>query len=150
MSVCPSVRLYVCLSVCLSMLPSHLFHNVPPILSSWNFQGQLPLTKVITMQKVEVRGHKSNFSPICVFPDHNPGMILPVWIHRWLWNDTHTLCEQVSYCFSRSFIKLQGRTGWKFDNLLWFEHLQMITVHERLWKDTQSSERHKCDALSFI
>ena len=114
-----------------------------------DFQGLLPLTKVMTMQKVKVRGQRSNFSPICVFPDHNPGMILPIWIHGWLWNDTHTLFEEVPYCFSRSFIKLQGHTGWKVNNLLKFEHFQMITVHERLWNDTQSSKRHKCYALLF-
>ena len=54
-SVCPSVRLSVCLSVCLS----HLFDYVPIIVSSWNFQGLLPMTKVRSMQKVKVRGQRS-------------------------------------------------------------------------------------------
>ena len=54
-SVRPSVRLSVCLSVC----PSHLFDYVPIILSSWNFQELLPVTKVTSMQKVKVRGQRS-------------------------------------------------------------------------------------------
>ena len=37
-------------SVCLL----HPFHYVPIIVSSWNFQELLPLTKVMSMQKVEV------------------------------------------------------------------------------------------------
>ena len=51
----PSVRLSVRLSVCLS----HLFDYVPIILSSWNFQESLPMTKVRSMQKVKVRGQRS-------------------------------------------------------------------------------------------
>ena len=51
LSVCPSVRLSVCLS--------HLFDYVPIILSSWNFQELLPVTKVTSMQKVKVRGQRS-------------------------------------------------------------------------------------------
>ena len=54
-SVCLSVRLSVCLSVCLS----HLFHHVPIIVSSWNFQELLPWSKVMSMQKVKVRGQRS-------------------------------------------------------------------------------------------
>ena len=51
----PSVRLSVCLSVRLS----HLFDYVPIIVSSWNFQELLPVTKVTSMQKVKVRGQRS-------------------------------------------------------------------------------------------
>ena len=47
-----SVRPSVCLSVCLW----HLFHYVPVIVSSWNFQKFLPLTEVMSMQKVKVKG----------------------------------------------------------------------------------------------
>ena len=50
---------YVRLSVCPSVRPSHLFHHVPIIVSSWNFQELLPMTKVTSMQKVKVRGKRS-------------------------------------------------------------------------------------------
>ena len=50
-SVSPSVRLSVSLS--------HLFDYVPIIVSSWNFQELLPMTKVRSMQKVKVRGQRS-------------------------------------------------------------------------------------------
>ena len=51
----PSVRPSVCLSVRLS----HLFHHVPIIVSSWNFQDLLPWSEVMSMQKVKVRGQRS-------------------------------------------------------------------------------------------
>ena len=51
LSVCPSV----CPSVCLS----HLFDYVPIIVSSWNFQELLPMTKVTSIQKVKVRDQRS-------------------------------------------------------------------------------------------
>ena len=46
-------------SVCLSVCLWRLFHYVPIIVSSWNFQGLLPMTKVMSMQKVKVRGQRS-------------------------------------------------------------------------------------------
>ena len=54
-----SVRLSVCLSVRLSVRLSHLFDYVPVIVSSWNFQEILPMTKVRSMQKIKVRGQRS-------------------------------------------------------------------------------------------
>ena len=46
-------------SVFPSLSLSDLYHNVRLILSSWNFQEFLLLTKVVSMQKVKVQGHKS-------------------------------------------------------------------------------------------
>ena len=46
----------VCLSVRLSVRPSHLFDYVPIIVSSWNFQELLPMTEVTSLQKVKVKG----------------------------------------------------------------------------------------------
>ena len=53
LSVCPSVRPSVRMSVC------HAFDYVPIIISSWNFQELLPITKVRSMQKFKVRGQRS-------------------------------------------------------------------------------------------
>ena len=53
-----SVRLSVRPSVCPSVRLSHLFDYVPIIVSSWNFQELLPMTKVRSMQKVEARGQR--------------------------------------------------------------------------------------------
>ena len=47
----------VCLSVHRSVCLSHLFDYVPIIISSWNFQELLPMTKVRSMQNV--RGQRS-------------------------------------------------------------------------------------------
>ena len=49
----------VCLSVCPSVCPSHLFDYVPIIGSSWKFQELLPMTNVMSMQQVKVRGQRS-------------------------------------------------------------------------------------------
>ena len=43
----------------LSVRLSHLFHHVPIIVSSWNFQELLTWSKVMSMQKVKVRGQRS-------------------------------------------------------------------------------------------
>ena len=48
-----------CLSVRLSVCLSHLFDYVPIIVSSQNFQELLPMTEVISMQKVKVKGQRS-------------------------------------------------------------------------------------------
>ena len=56
----PSVRLSVRPSVCPSVCLSHLFDYVPIILSSWNFQESLPVTKATSIQKVKVRGQRSS------------------------------------------------------------------------------------------
>ena len=64
-SVCPSVRntfscnqaaLQMVFSICLSVRLSHLFDYVPIIVSSWNFQELLPMTRVRSMQNVKVKG----------------------------------------------------------------------------------------------
>ena len=79
----------VCLSVCLSVRPSHLFDYVPIIVSSWNFQELLPMTKVTSMQRsrsgskvkvTEVNSQLSRFRTIT-----------PVWIQISWWNDAQSL-----------------------------------------------------------
>ena len=84
-SVRPSVRLSVCLSVCLS----HLFDYVPIIVSSWNFQELLPVTKVTSMQKVKVRGQRSRSQVTTQLNRFRT--VTPVWIHIWWWNDAYSL-----------------------------------------------------------
>ena len=56
---CEQAALWMVLSVCLSVCPSHLFHNVPVIVSSGIFQKLLPLTEMMSMQKVKARGQMS-------------------------------------------------------------------------------------------
>ena len=60
---CDQAALWMVQSVCpyvhLSVRPSHLFDYVRIIVSSWNFQELLPMTKVMSMQNVKVRGQRS-------------------------------------------------------------------------------------------
>ena len=55
--------------------PSHLFDYVPVIVSYWNFQELLPLTDVVSMQKVKVKGqgHRGQ-DPTQPFPDRNSSL----------------------------------------------------------------------------
>ena len=46
-------------SVCLSVRPSHLFDYVPIIVSSWIFSELLPVTEVMSLQRVKVRSQRS-------------------------------------------------------------------------------------------
>ena len=106
-SVRPSVRL------------SHLFHYVPIIVSSLNFQEWLPITEVISMQKVKVRGQRSR--------SHRSKPNLAVsglWL-QFEFTDGYEMMhkawgsiEEVPYYFSRSSIKFQGHTGQK-NHLFW-------------------------------
>ena len=79
-SVCLSVRPSVCLS--------HLFHHVPIIVSSWNFQELLPWSKVMFMQKVKVRGQRSRSEVNTQLSRFRT--LTPVWIHIWQWNHAHS------------------------------------------------------------
>ena len=56
---CDQAAIWLVQSVRLSVRLSHLFHHVPIIVSSWNFQELLPWSKVMSMQKVKVRGQRS-------------------------------------------------------------------------------------------
>ena len=61
----------------LSVRLSHLFDYVPIIVSSWNFQELLPMTKVRSMQNVKVRGQRSRSQrsrPKFSFPDCNSSL----------------------------------------------------------------------------
>ena len=59
----------------LSVRLSHLFDYVPIIVSSWNFQELSPRTRVRSMQKVKVRGQRSQRSrPNFSFPDCNSSL----------------------------------------------------------------------------
>ena len=53
------VALWMVQSDHLSVCPSRLFHYVPFILSSYHFQGLLPMTQVMSMQNVKVIGQRS-------------------------------------------------------------------------------------------
>ena len=84
-SVRPSVRPSVCPFVCLS----HIFDYVRIILSSWNFQELLPVTKVTSMQKVKIRGQRSRSQVTTQLNRFRT--VTPVWIHIWWWDDAYSL-----------------------------------------------------------
>ena len=85
---CDQVAVWLVQSVLLSVRPSvclsHLFHHVPIIVSSWNFQELLPWSKVMSMQKVKVKVTEVNTQLNCF------RTLTPVWIHIWQWNHAHS------------------------------------------------------------
>ena len=102
------------LSVRLSVCPSHLFDYVPIIVSSWNFQELLPMTKLRSMQKVKVRGQRSRSQR----SQHNLTVSRLLLQFEFTYDDemmhiAWCCLEEVPYCFSRSSIKFQGHTALK-------------------------------------
>ena len=107
----------ICLSVWLSVRPSHLFDNVTVIVSSWNFQELLPLTDVMSMPKVKVGGQRSRSQRSW------PHLAVSgLWLQfEFTYGDemmhkAWCCLEEVPYCFSRSSVKFQGHTAKKVDN----------------------------------
>ena len=150
LSVRPSVRPSVCLSVCLS----YLFHYVPVIIPSWNFQELLLLTKVISMQEVNVRGQRSrsqkSWHHLAV-----SGLLLPFEFTygNEMMHKAWCCLEEVPYCFSRSYVKCQGHTAKKSSILTQIRRFQTVTpvwIHQWLWNDAQSLKQHRRGALLFF
>ena len=65
----------VCPSVCPSVFLSLIFHNVAAIVSPSDFQELLQMTKVMSMQRVKVKGqgHRGQ-NPIQLFTDRNSSL----------------------------------------------------------------------------
>ena len=83
-SVGLSVRLSVCVSVCLSVCLS-----VKPF-SQWSSHRIiiLPMTKLMSMKKVKVRGQRWRSQRS---KSNHFRTVTPVWIHIWWWNDAQSL-----------------------------------------------------------
>ena len=134
LSVCPSV----CPSVCSSVCPSHLFHYVPIIVSSWNFQELLPMTEVMSMQKVKVRGQRSRSQR------SKPHLTVSgLWFQFEFTYDNEMMHKawycigDVPYCFSRPSVKIQGHTAKKQSSIL-TQIGRFRTVTQWLPNDAQS------------
>ena len=103
----------------LSVRLLHLFHNdVPIIVSPWNFQELLPLTKVVWMQIVKVwdQRSRSRKSKQMLSKFWRFRTVTLVWIHRWLRNYARNLkWHRIIYFHDiRQLSGLQGPTN------LWF------------------------------
>ena len=94
---CDQAAIWLVQSVRPSVRPSHLFHHVPIIVSSWKFQDLLPMTKVTSMQKVKIRGQssRSQRSKLKVTEVNTQlnrfRTVTQVWIHISWWNDAYSL-----------------------------------------------------------
>ena len=110
LSVCPSICLHVCLFVTPFWLCSHhcIIMKFSGVITTdqgnihAKGQGQRLKAKV-----TEVTTQLSRFRTVT-----------PVWIHIWWWNDIYIYIAwcclgEVPYCFSRSWVKVQGHTALK-------------------------------------
>ena len=107
---------HFCAFVRPSLCLLHHFHNVPVIVSSWNFQELLPTTKVMSTQsqrlKVKVTEVKTQYSRFRT--------VTPVWIWIWWWNDAQSLMLL------------------KRGSLYFFKVICQVGIHRWLWNDAQS------------
>ena len=72
-----------------SSFSERLVDYVPIIVSSWNFQELLPVTKVTSMQG---QGQRSKVKVTEVTTQLNRfRTVTPVWINIWWWNDAYSL-----------------------------------------------------------
>ena len=142
-SVRPSVRLSVCLSVTSFWLCS--CHRI-----IMKFSG------VVTVDKSEVhakgQGQRSTVK-VTEFKTQLSRFrtITPVWIHVWQWNCAQSLMSH--YCFSRSSVKFQGHTAKK--SSIWtqigsFRNVTAAWIQQWLWNDTQSLKQYRTGALLFF
>ena len=98
----------------LSVRLSHLLDYVPIMVSLWNFQELLPMTKVRSMEKVRVRGQRSRSQR-----SHPHLAVSGLYLQfEFKYDDEMMLIawcclEEVPYCFSRSSVKFQGHTALK-------------------------------------
>ena len=143
-----------CLPVCLSVCLSHLFHYVPIILSSWNIKELLPLTKVISMQKVNVRGQRSRTQ----MSKPNLGVSGLELQFEFTYDDEMMhqawyCLRKVRYCFSRSSVKFQRHTAKKSSILTQigcFRTVTPVRIHQWLRNDAQNLKWHRRGALLFF
>ena len=120
LSICmviPMTQLYehFCQSACPSIcLLSHLFHYVPINISLWNCPGWLPMTKVMSVQKIKVIGQRSRSQR------SKPNLAVSgLWLQfEFTYGDEmipKAWCGlgEVPCCFLRSSVKFQGHTAKK-------------------------------------
>ena len=116
-------------SVCTSVHLTHLFPYFPIIVSSWNVQELLPLTEVVSMQKVKIRGQKSRSSRSKPnLADSRPWLQFELSYSDKMMHKAWCGIEEVPYCFSRSSVKFQcHKRQKKWLIFIQIEHFWSIT-----------------------
>ena len=141
-----------CLSFCLSV--TH-FNYVPVIVSSWNLQELLPLTKVMSMQEAKVRGQRSRTTEVMT-PFSRFRTVTPVWIHIWRWEDAQSLMllrRGVLLFFKVTCQNFKVSRTNKSTILTIIERLRTVTpvwIQQWLWNNAQSLSYHRRGAPLFF
>ena len=132
-----------------------LVHYVPVIASSWNFQELLPLTKVTSMQKVNVRGQRSRSQRSKLnLAVSGPYLQVEFTYDDEMVHKAWCCFEEVPYCFLRSSVKYQGHMAKKKSSILiQIGHFRTVTpvwIYQWLWNDAKSLKQHWRGALLFL
>ena len=97
-----------------------------------------------------LRSYETKKSPILIRIEHFR-TVAQVWIRRWFWYDN---IEKMPYRFSRSSIKLDGRTRQKkitdFDRIERFRTVTPVSIHIWWLNDAQSLMLLRRSALLFF
>ena len=136
-----------------SVRPSHLFHYVPIIVSSWNFQELLPMTDVMSMQKVNVRGQRTRSQEVMAWLSRfrtvtrlNSNMMM-----KWCTKlDVAYIYRRGALLFSGSSVKFQGHSAKKSSILTQIGRFRTVTqvwIYQWLWNDAQSLKQYRRGAL---
>ena len=142
---CDQASLWIVQSVSLSVGQSvcHTFyHYVSIIVASWHFQELIPLTEVMSMQTVKLRGQRSRSQVKTQFSRFRT--ITPIWIPMWWWNDAQSLMwHRIGALFFFKVIHQISRLhGTKKSPILTrIGHFWTVTpvwIHWWLWNDAQS------------
>ena len=124
-----------------SVCPSHLFHYVSIIISTWNFHELLPLTEVMFMQKVEVRVQRSRSQR------SKPNLAISRLLLQFEFANGDKMMHkawcsigELPHRLSRSSVKFQGHTGQNNAdfNLVRNRTITPVWIHTWLWNDAQS------------
>ena len=143
-SVCPSVRLSVCLSVrhaFFTKLPS--LHHPEIFRSYYQWQVWCPCKR--SRSKVKVT---EVMTPLGHF-----WTVTPVWIHIWQWNDAQSLMllRRGALLIFKVICQISRSHGWKKSLILTqigrFRTVTPVWIYQWLSNDAQSLKQHRRGAL---
>ena len=135
---CDQAALWMVQSVHPSVCLSHLFDYVPIIVSSRNFQELLPMTEVMSMQKVKVI-KIVEFDPNWPFPDCNSSLNTPM-ATKWCTKLEVALkrCLIVFQCHPSNFKVTQLKKLSNLTKIGCFQTVTPVWIHWWIWNDAQS------------
>ena len=113
----------------------------------------LPMTEVMFMQEVKVRGQRSKVNITEVKTQFSCfWTITPVWIHIWWWNDAQSLMFlKIVFQGHLSNFKVTQLKKWLILTQIGrFQTVTLVWIHRWPWNDAQSFKQHGRGVLLFF